>query len=243
MTAAQTFPPDDKRGLIGRRIRRRRLFLKQTQAGLAKSLGITYQQLQKYENGLNRVPDDRLREIACLLGVSPGYFSTEKLFAAAHAANALESFVESPDGAQLNRAVAGLSGPARARLILAVAAYCDSHAASSDPLVAWLKSVGDKRGVAEIARETEARIKATKVEIAKLLGKTLRTRKMTQLFAAQILRSDQARISTLSRGDVRGVSLEKLLRFLVLLGWDIGIQIAGRPVEEEAKLAITARES
>ena len=51
---------EERRRLIGRRIRRRRLFLNLTQAALAKSLGVTYQQLQKYEKGANRISQARL---------------------------------------------------------------------------------------------------------------------------------------------------------------------------------------
>jgi transcriptional regulator with XRE-family HTH domain len=241
MAAGRKHQSDAKRSLLGRRIRRRRLFMKKTQAALAKALGVTYQQLQKYENGLNRIPDARLDEIARLLGVSPGYFSGDGALVIARTADALEAFIESPEGVDLNRAMAALAPPARDRLILAVLAYCDGHAGGPEigPLAAWLRKISDARGAAEIAADAESAIGATKVELAKLLGKTLRTRKMTQLFAAQILRTDQARISTLSRGDVKGVSLEKLLRFLLLLGWDIHLGLGNRPVNQQGKVEIT----
>jgi transcriptional regulator with XRE-family HTH domain len=243
MAAGRKHQGDTERRLLGRRIRRRRLFMKKTQAALAKALGVTYQQLQKYENGLNRIPDARLDEIARLLGVSPGYFSGDGALVIARTADALEAFIESPEGVDLNRAMAALAPPARDRLILAVLAYCDGHAGLQtpeiEPLAAWLRKISDARGAAEIAADAESAIGAMKVELAKLLGKTLRTRKMTQLFAAQILRTDQARISTLSRGDIKGVSLEKLLRFLLLLGWDIHLGLGNRPVNQQGKVEIT----
>ncbi len=71
--------------------------------------------------------------------------------------------------------------------------------------------------------------------LARLFGKTIRDSRMTQLFAGQILHSDQAKISTIARGDVRGVSVEKLLRFLILLGWDVRIQLARRPGERDSR--------
>lgn len=50
--------------LIGRNIRQRRIFLGMTQTDLAKAIGVTFQQVQKYESGFNRVSSSRLWEIA-----------------------------------------------------------------------------------------------------------------------------------------------------------------------------------
>ena len=44
----------EERRLVGRRIRRRRQFLNITQGALAAALGITFQQIQKYEKGIKR---------------------------------------------------------------------------------------------------------------------------------------------------------------------------------------------
>ena len=233
---------DEQRRLIGRRIRRRRLFLGKTQATLAKALGISYQQLQKYENGANRIPGARLLEIARLLNVAPDYFLKDT-FSSTRTADALEYFMESPEGIALNRAVAGVSGPLRARLILAIAAACDSHVRPEDAegamIAAWLKKMSGRSGAAESDGEAQEIVRAAKVALARLLGKTIRDSRMTQLFAAQILHSDQAKISTIARGDVRGVSLEKVLRFLVLLGWDADIHLARRPAGRDGKIGIT----
>jgi transcriptional regulator with XRE-family HTH domain len=59
---------------VGARIRMRRLLLGLNQQGLARKLGITFQQVQKYENGANRVSASRLSEIAEALGIRVGYF-------------------------------------------------------------------------------------------------------------------------------------------------------------------------
>jgi transcriptional regulator with XRE-family HTH domain/predicted XRE-type DNA-binding protein len=247
MAGSRAIVGEEERRLIGRRIRRRRLFLKQSQAALARSLGVTYQLLQKYEAGVNRVPKARLDQIASLLDVAPDYFSLKSPSAAVRSADALEGFLQNRQAIDFNRAVAGLSDAARARLIMAVGFYCDSLARPEDPEIAaltgWLRKIADKRGGADIAAEAEGALQATKVELARLLGKTLRTRKMTQTFAAQILRTNQARISTLARGDVRGVSLDKLLRYFVLLGWDLSIGIAKRPGDRPGKLQITVRDA
>jgi transcriptional regulator with XRE-family HTH domain len=54
---------------IGARIRERRHDLEMSQHALAKALGITFQQIQKYENGTNRVSAARLFEICKALKV------------------------------------------------------------------------------------------------------------------------------------------------------------------------------
>lgn len=59
---------------VGSRIRLRRTVLGLLQGGLADLLGITYQQIQKYESGVNRVGASRLFEMSCLLDVSVDYF-------------------------------------------------------------------------------------------------------------------------------------------------------------------------
>ncbi|NIX76477.1 helix-turn-helix domain-containing protein [Microvirga terricola] len=59
---------------IGQRIRLRRLDLGMSQERLAETLGLTFQQVQKYENGKNRVSAGRLQEIARALGVSVTFF-------------------------------------------------------------------------------------------------------------------------------------------------------------------------
>lgn len=60
--------------LVGDRIRRRRILMGLTQDQLGESLGISYQQIQKYETGANRVSAGRLYLIAQRLEVAPGWF-------------------------------------------------------------------------------------------------------------------------------------------------------------------------
>lgn len=59
---------------IGGRIRARRLTKGMSQTTLAKGLGVTFQQVQKYENGSNRVSAGRLRRIAEILEVPTAFF-------------------------------------------------------------------------------------------------------------------------------------------------------------------------
>lgn len=60
--------------LVGDRIRRRRILMGLTQDQLGEALGISYQQIQKYETGANRVSAGRLYLISECLEVSPGWF-------------------------------------------------------------------------------------------------------------------------------------------------------------------------
>ena len=59
---------------IGQRVRERRIILGLSQTVLAEGLGISFQQLQKYETGFNRIGAGRLYGCAELLGVRPEYF-------------------------------------------------------------------------------------------------------------------------------------------------------------------------
>lgn len=62
---------------VGRRIRLLRGLRKYSQEKLAKALGITFQQIQKYERGTNRVGAGRLYELARIFDVPVGFFFDE----------------------------------------------------------------------------------------------------------------------------------------------------------------------
>ena len=62
---------------IGGRIRTRREELRITQAQLAAGAGVTFQQIQKYERGSNRIGSSRLYEFAKVLDVPVSYFFDE----------------------------------------------------------------------------------------------------------------------------------------------------------------------
>lgn len=62
---------------VGNRIRLRRLVLKLSQEKLADMLGITFQQVQKYEKGMNRVGSSRLWDLSKALNVSVSFFFDE----------------------------------------------------------------------------------------------------------------------------------------------------------------------
>jgi transcriptional regulator with XRE-family HTH domain len=62
---------------VGARIRLRRTLLGISQVTLAEALGLTFQQVQKYEKGVNRVSSSRLVDMAHVLDVSIPYFFDE----------------------------------------------------------------------------------------------------------------------------------------------------------------------
>lgn len=66
--------PDPVDVHAGSRLRSRRLQTGMSQQELAKAIKVTFQQLQKYEHGINRISASRLHAAACALRVPPGYF-------------------------------------------------------------------------------------------------------------------------------------------------------------------------
>jgi transcriptional regulator with XRE-family HTH domain len=64
--------PIDKH--VGTRVRMRRLMLDLTQMRLAEGLGLTFQQVQKYEKGTNRVSASRLHQLSHILRVPVSFF-------------------------------------------------------------------------------------------------------------------------------------------------------------------------
>jgi transcriptional regulator with XRE-family HTH domain len=61
-------------GHVGSRVRMRRLMLKMSQSDLADALGLTFQQVQKYEKGANRIGASRLQHISQILQVPVPFF-------------------------------------------------------------------------------------------------------------------------------------------------------------------------
>lgn len=80
--------------LVGQRIRARRIELSVTQTELAERLGVTFQQVQKYETGKNRVSCSRLSDIARTLETPISYFFEETPAAERSRADALRAGAE-----------------------------------------------------------------------------------------------------------------------------------------------------
>lgn len=111
---------------VGTQIRMRRKSLGMSQSALAGRLGITFQQVQKYEKGANRVGASRLQAIASILGVE-----VSSLFAnatpdggeanpALGSINAMQTFVASNEGFSLNQAFSRIRSAAVRKSIVAL---------------------------------------------------------------------------------------------------------------------------
>ncbi len=63
--------------LVGQRVRAYRLARRMSQSALAEEVGVTFQQIQKYEKGTNRIGSGRLKNVATVLGVGIGALFAE----------------------------------------------------------------------------------------------------------------------------------------------------------------------
>jgi transcriptional regulator with XRE-family HTH domain len=113
--------PDTVDKQIGVRLRMRRLTLDMSQQKLAADLGISFQQLQKYEKGVNRVGAGRLQQIAEILQV-PITFFYEALPTSRQSKAALPpyiaDFLGSGDGLALAEAFMGVRDARQRRCIV-----------------------------------------------------------------------------------------------------------------------------
>ena len=112
---------------VGSRIRLRRTMLGMSQEKLGESLGIAFQQIQKYEKGTNRVGASRLQNISAILNVPVSFFFEDAPgdqaggtpgMAEASSSNYVVDFLSSAEGLQLNRAFVKIADPkVRRRLV------------------------------------------------------------------------------------------------------------------------------
>lgn len=118
--------PDPVDRHVGARIRMRRLMLKCSQTKLADALGITFQQVQKYEKGTNRVGASRLQHIASILQVPASFFfegaannRTEGAkISDAPSPEYVTAFLSSTDGLHLVRAFTRINNRALRRSVV-----------------------------------------------------------------------------------------------------------------------------
>lgn len=111
---------------VGGRVRLRRMLLGMSQEKLAEQLGLTFQQVQKYEKGINRIGASRLFELAHVLGVPVQFFYDELAVAARAAGGFAErsaetyivDFLNSREGLELNRAFVRIADAKVRRSIL-----------------------------------------------------------------------------------------------------------------------------
>ena len=78
-----------------------------------------------------------------------------------------------------------------------------------------------------------------KAELTSKILTEIKRRRLTQSQAAEILRVDQPKVSNLQQGKLRSFSIERLLRFLLLLGQDVDIVVKAKSRSRaEAKLRV-----
>ena len=112
---------------IGKRIRMLRLTRNLSQTDLAKRLGITFQQIQKYEKGTNRIGASRLQHIARVLSVPVSFFFEDAPgapvdqsagMAEPKSTHYVVDFLSSAEGLQLNKAFIRIKEPKLRRRII-----------------------------------------------------------------------------------------------------------------------------
>ena len=94
---------------VGARIRMQRMMRGLSQTDLGKAVGVTFQQVQKYENGSNRVGASRLQQIANVLTVKPDFFFEDEGFSGFGDVAGMQDFISSRDGVSLARAFTRIS--------------------------------------------------------------------------------------------------------------------------------------
>lgn len=107
--------PIDKH--VGSRVRMRRMMVGMSQEKLGESLGITFQQIQKYEKGTNRIGASRLQQISIVLGVPVAFFfegaptvnPLEEGFAESASPTFVNDFLATSDGLALTRSFMRIS--------------------------------------------------------------------------------------------------------------------------------------
>lgn len=128
---------DNVDSYVGRRVRVRRMTLGISQEQLGDALGLTFQQVQKYEKGQNRIGAGRLYKIAQILSVPVEYFyeglakvdDDEASREASERSAAAQAFLASPEGHALSVAFQRIEDPAtRRRLVDLVATIAGEKA-------------------------------------------------------------------------------------------------------------------
>src|SRR5215468_3921888 len=125
--AAKKAPnPTDRH--VGSRVRMRRIMLAMSQEQLAETLGLTFQQVQKYEKGANRIGAGRLQQISQILQVPVAFFfegapnalTPHDSSGSALSMAEIDDFVSDLDGLRLMRAFMRIDNALRRRIVMLV---------------------------------------------------------------------------------------------------------------------------
>lgn len=126
MAARKPMPPN-KRGvtgidkLIGNRLRARRLEMHVSQSELADKLGVSFQQVQKYEKGVNRVGAGRLQQIAGVLQTDIPYFMGDLGNGKSPTLSKVSTFMATKDGLDIVEAMIKLESPLLRKSVIQLA--------------------------------------------------------------------------------------------------------------------------
>ncbi|HLH97742.1 MAG TPA: helix-turn-helix transcriptional regulator [Xanthobacteraceae bacterium] len=116
--------PIDKH--VGSRVRMRRMMLSMSQEKLGGALGLTFQQVQKYEKGTNRIGASRLQQISHILQVPVAFFfegapseqAPSEGFSEAPSPSYVSDFLATSDGLALTKAFMDIKEPRLRRRIV-----------------------------------------------------------------------------------------------------------------------------
>lgn len=123
MTTKKAPNPTDRH--VGQRVRMRRIMIGMSQERLAQHLDLTFQQVQKYEKGTNRIGASRLQQIATALQAPIAFFFENAPAGQAQPGEAIppaptyiNEFLASSDGLALTKAFMEIRNPAMRRQIV-----------------------------------------------------------------------------------------------------------------------------
>jgi transcriptional regulator with XRE-family HTH domain len=113
---------------VGARVRMRRLMLDMSQTDLAEAIGLTFQQVQKYEKGTNRISASRLQQLSRVMEVPIPFFfegapnptKTSKQAADSPSPTYVSDFLATSDGLKLIKAFTIIESPPLRRAIVSV---------------------------------------------------------------------------------------------------------------------------
>jgi transcriptional regulator with XRE-family HTH domain len=127
---------------VGSRVRMRRILLGMSQEKLGEALGLTFQQVQKYEKGTNRIGASRLQQISTTLSVPPAFFFDgapmledtagrgELAVTEETSSSYVLDFIATAEGLNLNKAFARIQDPrVRKRIIDLVVSLAEDQPA------------------------------------------------------------------------------------------------------------------
>ena len=139
ITMAKTKGPSPIDIHVGSRMRIRRMALGMSQEKLARGLGLTFQQVQKYEKGANRMGSSRLQHAADVLGVAVPFFfegaggGLYQPDGSAPSPAYIDNFVASEEGLRLAKAFMRLRPAVRRRIVDLVNEVAGESGNSSAP--------------------------------------------------------------------------------------------------------------